>query len=133
MIPKEAIEKAVEGGWLKEVQLVQWGEFQEFPSGRLRLNFYDPQTSQKDYFDYEPEKIALDPSFWQALGKALGWEKYACSDCREQKGFTFDSCVACDAERGRVEQETYLVYAHWFYDLILTGGDTEAFWKDILR
>jgi hypothetical protein len=59
-------------------------------------------------------KIALDPSFWQALGKALGWEK---------------------ANR-ETRTEIWLEWkwnAHRFYDLVLTGGDTEKIWKELLN
>jgi|GEM_PF-3869905 len=47
--------------------------------------------------------FALDPSFWQALDKGLG-----------ERGYIWD-------DRARV-----------FYDLILTGGDTDKFWADQL-
>lgn len=46
-------------------------------------------------------RCVLDPLFWQALGKALGW-----------KG-------------------AWKHYAHQYFDLLLTGGDTEKFWKEL--
>jgi len=65
MIPKLAIEKAVKENWRpwdKTVLVTGWEVSQygvEFKSGNWQR--VDWQT------------IALDPSFWQALGKSLGW------------------------------------------------------------
>lgn len=98
-IPKEAIEKARSVGW----------------------NGWD-ETDQKWYFDMmhryggqwvndlANSSIALDPTFWQALGKALEW------------AVTTSSWP--DTE--------WLFQAHRFYDLILTNKSTEQFWKEIL-
>lgn len=84
MIPKEAIKKAIEGGW-------------KYKSGSGWT------------------VIALDPSFWQCLGKALGWADNKLP-------------VLAHEPLGYTRQK----YAHRFYDLILTGGDTDAFWKELL-
>lgn len=60
------------------------------------------------------EQTALRPDFWQALGKALVWGlKWPPN---EQDWL--DECKA---------------NAHRFYDLILTGGDTEKFWRELSR
>lgn len=69
-------------------------------------------------------EIALDPLFWYALGKTLGWSEYAVCDTHGAK------CeVGCTAA---VEKE-FLYHAHRFYDLILTGGDTTEFWQELLN
>lgn len=64
---------------------------------------------------------ALDPLFWQSLGKALEWERY-------------NRCPACSRvpspASGPFDEWHY--HALYFYDLILTGGDTQAFWDDLL-
>ncbi len=91
MIPKQAIEKAIEGGWKK-----------------------------KGYIDhYTDEIVALDPAFWQALGKALGWKTNKLKSMEKQ-------------QPGDVFQHWYQ-RAMRFYDLILTGGDTEAYWEELLK
>lgn len=51
MIPKEAIERAIEGGWAD----------------------FDPSTSIIYDTGYW-QVIALDLRFWKCLGKALGWD-----------------------------------------------------------
>ena len=51
---KEAIQKAIEGGWDKKRMLGSWGDV-----------------------DVDIHEWAwLDPSFWQALGKAMGWDNH---------------------------------------------------------
>ena len=60
MIPNEAMFKAIEGGW--KVPHVETPD--ELPAA---LRFYGHGT--------EWRKIALDSSFWQGLGNALGWRK----------------------------------------------------------
>lgn len=57
-------------------------------------------------------EIVLMPSFWQALGKALWWEK---------KG-------RLNYRRGYV----WLYYALSYHEMLLTGGDVEKFWKGLL-
>jgi hypothetical protein len=113
MIPKRAIEKAIEGGWQ--------------PTDNSRHNDY--------YGSWNWQGIALDHSFWQALGKALGWPKTVCRAHLKQ-----DNC-------GIVWTDTVGVHAHRFYDRILTGGDVkfgepgyaegqkniEKFWADLLK
>lgn len=63
-------------------------------------------------------KIALDPTFWQSLGRALGWRSYA------PKSFGVND--------GRSLEPTYMDYAHRFYDLILQGKDPAPFWEELL-
>lgn len=57
------------------------------------------------YEDINIFALALDPSFWQALGKALGW-KY--EDSR-------DSSIRLNGQ--------WIESARRFYDLVLTNGD----------
>lgn len=47
---------------------------------------------------------ALQPYFWQALGKALGWN-----------------------------EKTLKEAPHYFYDLILQGQSTDEFWKELIN
>jgi hypothetical protein len=78
MIPKSAITKAIEGGYI---------DFAE---------------------NYSDANRICDPSFWQCLGKALGW--------------------GGNAKGGVWSQE-----AIRFYKIILTGGNVEQFWNELLK
>lgn len=66
------IKKAIEGGYKKE-------------------RYYFDENGN---FDDEPyEVVLMKSSFWQALGKACGWEKYYCLKC--EKGFTTSGIITC--------------------------------------
>lgn len=65
-------------------------------------------------------RCILDPLFWQALGKALG-------KARQYVGsnpFDFG---------GSKPKRWWKVKAHQYFDLVLTGGNTEKFWKELLN
>lgn len=105
MIPKSAIEKAVQGG---------------YPALNLEL------------VDIELEReLVLDPAFWSSLGKVLGWQKqpYLCPDCRTIGYRDGNHMIVCDIK---------IRYGNWddeakrFYELILTGGNVNKFWEEIL-
>lgn len=118
MIPKLAIEKAIEGGWMPYLAVkldnvggkaayffYKYNEEQSIPSNGIWLT-----------------EIALDPTFWQALGKALGWNEFEAKE--SWKNYATGEVLKV----GRDHRE-----AHAFYDLILTGGDTEAYWNELLK
>ena len=65
--------------------------------------------------------------FWQAVGKALEWEeryKYYLS-------FVENECCGCSGGIYDIKPE-WQYHAHQYFDLVLTGGSTEKFWKDLL-
>lgn len=67
---------------------------------------------------YAKQFVVLNPLFWQALGKARAL-------CQSHPR-AIDRCDFCISNKGW--QEIALSY----FDLILTGGDTEKFWKALL-
>jgi hypothetical protein len=75
---------------------------------------YGLNTINKWYQAY----VMTDPLFWQALGKALGWSKELYKDN------PFD---------GTAIWQTWQYHAHQYFDLVLTGGDTEKFWKSLIK
>lgn len=136
MIPKQATEKAVEGGWKSYGGSKPLGEVQEL--------------------------IALDATFWQALGKAFGWGKEWGNESNPEiidyriEFRSYLMKVPDDSDRtgieGQIEHQRKVnisalrleqqlkamvrnpanFHAFRFYDLILTGGDTEKFWAELL-
>jgi hypothetical protein len=109
---------------------------------------------------FHEDSCTTDPLFWQALGRALGWDSntgssYSC--CFSQEGLKVFSKQKVgiivgeskDKECWRVQwlgnssKEVYsknyilvkdwLYQAHQYFDLLLTGGDTEKFWKELLN
>ena len=57
--------------------------------------------------------VALDPLFWQALGKALGWNKIDAADWQDGV-------------------PTWKNQWHRFIDHLAEGKDTTQFWDDLL-
>lgn len=98
-IPREAIEKAIEGGWRHEIFIVD---------GEIRR---DIKLSAAYVAEIKAwRNTVLDSTFWQSLGKALGWEpKY-----NDGGNYYWGQ------------------YAHRFYDLILSNQDTQPFWDELL-
>jgi hypothetical protein len=71
--------------------------------------------------DYHDSITVTDPLFWQALGKALGWKKN-----RTFNHFTYGKFI--------LQEYTpeWLHHALRYHELVLTGGSTEKFWKELL-
>lgn len=107
MIPKEIIEKAIEGGW--------------------RPTYLALPHLHNIHCDYE---IALDRTFWIALGKVLGWS-FQCEDCGA-KGSDLDEFYCTKCQKIVRLKGDWFVFAHRFYDLILTGQNTDEFWQSLL-
>lgn len=105
MITKQAIIKAIEGRW-KPWEYV----------GQPEDSFTDILADNKN----DQAMIALDPLFWQALGKSLGWDEstfHRVANGIEYQEYAYD--------------EVWRLFAHRFYDLILTNGDINKFWADL--
>lgn len=93
-------------------------------------------------------RLVLDPLFWQALGKALGWDDtelvWVCNEGCDQRWLLPDERhidITCTKGHQLYERPVpyyhasdteWYKHAHQYFDLALTGGDTEKFWKDIL-
>ncbi len=59
-----------------------------------------------DIFDYQI--VLLDPEFWKALGKGLGWSE-------------------------NLKDKDWIGVALDFFELKLTGGDENSFWEELLK
>lgn len=113
-IPKEIIEKAIEGGF--KVKTFYKGLSHKEGTAPSATNDTDSRSETL----YMIDSIALDPLFWQALGKALGWEQWL------PTGFH-------DKYEDDIEELGWKVQAMRFYDLILTGQPTEEFFATLLK
>lgn len=91
---------------------------------------------------YYKEKIALDPLFWQALGKALGenreheWFRCENENCKADSEYvSMIFCSYCGTKLSKFikHSEWWKTTAMQYFDLVLTGGDTEKFFKELLK
>lgn len=104
---KNAIEKALSGGYQIH--------------GDLTIEELD-NYSPLEVCVTMKEVLFLDPLFWQALGKAIGWSEYAvCIACER------DDCDHVDGYKVK-----WLVTWHRFIDHLASGGDADSFFNELL-
>ncbi len=108
LIPREALHKAVQGGW-KTYKDFQFGDALQGP--RQSVMLIGKGTKGTATKSVRQEGVALDAGFWQGLGESLGWSNR-------------------DVGRG---YSGWADNAHKFYDLMLTGQPTDRFWEKILK
>lgn len=120
MIPKQAIEKAIEEGWILRGGF-KAHRIELLPTAHPSIGYWfrDNTTPHEFCERVDWEEIALDPIFWQALGKALGWYEWPLKHRPVDLADLDFKCPLCNAHR--------------FYDLILTEGEPEQFWKELLK
>jgi hypothetical protein len=97
---------------------------------------------------YPVAEVIISPSFWQALGKALGWEdkEYKLGEevqIADGNWFKFGRVTMIEGNKVKVHlaksgyvylnQKEWLYHAHEYFDLLLTNGDTVKFWKGLLE
>lgn len=100
----EAIKLAIEkGGYNKVI----WDDLYEQP------NFQDGDGGY--FVNYE--KILMDKDFWESLGKALEWK--------------INENLSFNAKPFKYTP-IWVLRARDYFDLVLTGGDTEKFWEELL-
>lgn len=132
-IPKKIIEKAIEGGWSPDCNNPRWLHFMK--DGLAWRQFDNEMPLPFDTNLVHFATTVIDPTFWQALGKELGWNKRVCKGCGSEakpvEGEYHRICPTCN--RGNEDRiDGWQFRAHRFYNLLLTGGDTDAFWKELL-
>lgn len=106
MIPRRAIERALEHGW-----------------DDTNHAFATDGVADTDFcmrvgsWCYDFRTVALDPTFWQSL--------LPICECHCGKDGHAIRSINCPRTNWKNR-------ARDFYDLILTGGDTQAFWDELL-
>lgn len=78
-------------------------------------------------YDFEKDRSRLlDPLFWQALGKSLGWDEYRNDD--ETHDCDALGCSSTDhVLEGRWKKEM-----HSFIDHLISGKTPESFFENLL-
>lgn len=93
------------------------------PKAAIDLAISENFLPDHGYFYSSPNwafVMALTPKFWQCLGKAKGWPSE-------------DGSIPIEMTFGTWEIERPTGRALQFCRLILTGGDVEAYWNEILK
>ena len=123
MTIKQTIEKAIEGGW------------KNLGTG-LDLKNNPPDR----YFtDADINSALLDPSFWQFLGKSMGWDKH------DWIGIRYTTCDTCGVPRSGFGQPIHVgdkikvpkkcikwkLKWHKLIDHLARKGTPESYFKEI--
>jgi len=130
MTMKESIKKAIEGGFEK----AGWNSLQDRPA------LYDLNERLAEHF--------LDPSFWQFLGKILGWDestfdervdeyaernwklKALMRDCGGYDGLN-DNLKALVIKEVGEGTKGWLYHWHSFIDTLAAGHDASSFFENL--
>lgn len=111
-IPIEVIKKAIDGGWKP---------FNDFDKviyeTRIETGWLFVIRGKQKIVELNLSSIALDPEFWVALGKSLGWDDTG----KDLHGLEGSGLVS-----------VWHSMALEFYDLILQNGDTDTFFQQLL-
>lgn len=122
---KEAIQKAIEGGY-------------KLPKDYVFV--YHSGSHINSFLDEYRKDFLLDPLFWQCLGKAMGWEKYVCDEC----GSTLQATTSISTYRRLCSEnsdhwdnggseESYKYYWYSLIDHIADGGDIDTFFNNLIN
>ena len=80
------------------------------------------------------EQLLLDPSFWQSLGKAMGWADRLCIQCADENDGEPMYCEVCDggdSPQHHSPQSEWLYRWHSFIDHLADGGSIEEWFKTL--
>lgn len=106
---EKAIKKAIEGGY-------------ERYSISFKIEWFSENIEEK-------YRILLDPFFWQALGKAMGWSK----NCRSYSK-ALGRGNGQPIFQGRVyEIGSWRYHWHNFIDHLAEGKDAESFFAELIK
>lgn len=112
LIPQAAIEKALEGKWLSDLGY----QFEGYnPVSPAEVYFQSFSGGELHEHTIALSAVALDAEFWKALGNALEWFEGSEYEWEEEN------------------EKFWLGEASRFTYLVLTGGNTEAYWTDLLK
>jgi hypothetical protein len=75
---------------------------------------------------YERFRVVQEPLFWQALGKASGWGNDLWVG--EMKRLVGDKLA-----KVKWEIPDWQHHAQIYFDILMEGGDTEKFWKELIK
>lgn len=113
---KEAIKKAIEGGYAEHLK-------KEYDA--LSCNHTKPFEKCLDISD---ERMVLDPLFWQCLGKAEGWDEMFIA----KKPVFQNESIAKYFDSDSKQVKKWKVIWHHFIDWIANGKSIDEFFNQLL-
>lgn len=123
MTIKTAINKAIEGGY-KKYKDTEFDSIKEVIGSDL-INLIKVNLDSTSCSTISLQEMLLDPSFWQALGKSMGWGICINHNKDERIPRALQGCDGCmDAD-----DENY--YWHKLIDHLSEGKSLEDFFKKL--
>lgn len=123
---KEAIQKAIEGGWNEGYSVYHHGTMGDVLLVR--------EVSLKVLIESE---IREDPDFWESLGKGLGWKEFICPDFRCQHQYDLDEnhhgSIVCSECGHHGARDPWVHYWHRLIGHLSEGRDAESFFINLLK
>lgn len=124
MTLQQAIQKAIEGGYEPQDKIFSIRKDDSQYSFRQILVNTEPETTNGGialpFWGYE-KMLFLDPLFWQALGKSLGWNPENSIHYLESLGISQDGLCCPD----------WLYHWHRFIDKLASGRTIEEFFQEL--
>jgi hypothetical protein len=126
----DAIKQAVEAGYMLPVNSDFLGVEMDVPNLRWYLRFYDKRANQSDTYTFCLPDTFQDLAFWQALGKARGWNML---ESRKHIDHLEDGRTSYDDEVRRFSyyESDPEYHALRYFETRLSNGDTQAFWQSL--
>jgi len=116
--------------------------YRQILAERIKLKYMDEAILLAVKNGY-PEQWALDggddtisPLFWQALGRALGWENYRCVFCATKSDTNLNSSTHCDNgywHGMKAWQNVWLYHWHRYIDWLAEGKPADEFFKELIN
>ena len=93
---------------------------------------YDAKGCEQSAIDH----AIIDPSYWKALGKSMGWPKIVFGHCgKDPKDYNFKGSVGACCFFGSQDCEWFVSSGLYHQHKILThldeGGTIESYFKDL--
>ena len=101
---QKAIEDAIKGGWNYRGLSKENGAKVEHASMDDDWFIFSKDIGGHPY-RVVTERIVLQPSFWEALGKQRGWNIWFCSLCEQQSDLIetpFEHCRECGSSEAKI-------------------------------
>lgn len=128
---EEAIQKAIEGGWKPSIPMPS---FIEPPTeADMRVSSKEAFSYQQSKFEHIKTTALLDPEFWQALGKSMGWK----AEQPKITGWTRE-CLGCNSyvpkgylHKCQLGHYEWLYKWHQFIDHLADGKTIESYFENL--
>ena len=134
---KLAIQKAIEGGWRPKGSRIRNPKNVELELDDIE-DIVDPTFyADAQGFRQSVASLFLDPSFWQALGKSLGWgvsleNSRVCSGCKSIPYYEANCIKVNKCNMTHIKGYNWKYQWHRFITHLSEGKDADSFFKDLL-